>query len=97
MMKKDSLWLGLLAGLVLPALGYFIFFGILQGLDFLSNGIPISDQFRERTLFLVSVCFNLIAIQVFQIRRWPEAGRGVVLITGVFIVIWFFLYGRYLL
>jgi len=97
MIKKNSLLTGLLAGLLVPVLGYFLIFGLLQGLTILRDSAVISENFRERTLFLVSICFNLIPLQVFQIRRWPESVRGVVLVTGLYALTWFILFGRQLL
>lgn len=97
MLKKDSLLQGLLFGLLLPGLAFLFLTGVIKGLDELIGGLPFSQNFRVRTLLLVSICANLILLQIFQIRRWSQSVRGVVLATGVYAIIWFILFGSQLM
>jgi len=98
MFKKDTLWLGVIAGLVTPVLAFLFLIGLLNGLDeLIPQELPFTEQFRTRTLFLIGICANLILLQTFQIRNWPKAMRGLVMGTGVHALIWLFVFGIHLL
>ncbi len=97
--RRDALWIGFLTGLVVPFVGYAILLMIydqLEAAGMLSRS-GFSSNFRERTLALVAVCLNLIPLGYFQRRYATRSLRGLVLVTVLYGLIWFFYYGRQLM
>ena len=95
----DKLWVGLVAGLVVPFVGYalfLVFFEQLEAAGWLSDQ-GFSFNFRERTTAILAVALNLLPLTIFRRRRANEAIRGLVMITMGYALVWFFLFGRALL
>lgn len=91
-MEKDKLIVGLMLGLMLPVVGYAILLEIYELLS--SNGIisneGLSQTFRERTIALLAVCFNLIPFTYFNKKRMYNGMRGLVFPTVLFVMVWLF-------
>ncbi len=91
-MEKDKLIVGLILGLMLPVVGYAILLEIYELLS--SNGIisneGLSRTFRERTIALLAVCFNLIPFTYFNKKRMYNGMRGLVFPTVLFVMVWLF-------
>ena len=87
MLKKDEFLIGLLIGLVLPVLAYFIIYlgGLLfQELEF-SNRVPDKD-----TIILISIFVNLFPIRYYFVTlKYDKTGRGVLLLTFVLGILYF--------
>ncbi|MBK6352686.1 MAG: hypothetical protein KA251_09535 [Saprospiraceae bacterium] len=95
----NKVYVGILAGLILPFVGYAI---LLMIYDFLDNqdiisSIGMSPNFRERTIGLIALILNAIPMQIFSRRYWQDAMRGVVFPTLAYVIIWMYLYGFELL
>jgi len=91
-MQKDKIVLGLILGFLLPVVGYAL---LLEIYDQLSSSGIISDEgfsrtFRERTIALLAICFNLIPLTYFNRRRMQNGMRGLVFPTVLFVIIWLF-------
>ncbi len=91
-MDKDKIVLGLILGFILPVVGYAL---LLEIYDQLSSSGIISDEgfsrtFRERTIALLAICFNLIPFTFFNRKRMQNGMRGLVFPTVLFVIIWLY-------
>ncbi|MCB0637249.1 MAG: hypothetical protein KDC54_11560 [Lewinella sp.] len=97
--RYDKLWVGIVAGLVVPFVGYALLLVLFEQLD--ASGAASSDgfsfNFRERTTALLAIALNLIPLSVFQRQRMGYAIRGVVAMTLLYAIVWFIFFGRELL
>lgn len=98
-MEKDKIIIGLILGFLLPVVGYAILLEIYDQLG--SNGL-ISDEglsrtFRDRTIALLAICFNLIPFSYFNKNRMHNGMRGLVFPTVVFVIIWVFYFRKSIL
>lgn len=99
MRLKDHFLTGLLLGILVPILGYFILKLIYSQFDVLglTNGEGLPLSFRPRTTALLAICCNLITLQVLQKKKWDTSLRGLVFPTLGYVVWWMLQYGRELL
>jgi len=91
-MLQDKVIIGLVIGFILPTVGYAI---LLELYDLMSGGGIISDEglsqtFRERTIALLAICFNLIPFTFFNKKRMHNGMRGLVFPTVLFVMVWLF-------
>jgi len=95
-LKKDSVWLGLAAGLISPIAVYFILRFIVEKLSLqLTFGIQLV---QDKNIELVSIFLNLFIMYVYlQNPKYERTGRGVLLITFILALIHFFMRYKYLL
>jgi hypothetical protein len=95
MFQRDEIWVGLLYGLLLPTAGFFLLYNLFSLLEIkgAASGVGFSENFRERTLAIVAIAFNLFTLSRFRRRRWERAMRGVVIATTLLAVGWLLLYG----
>lgn len=98
-MNRNALWFGLVIGLILPFVGYALLLSLYDWLESLGalSQTGFSSNFRQRTLGIVAICLNLIALNYFQKRRLTNSMRGLVLATLVYAVVWFVYFGVKLL
>ncbi|HNE28755.1 MAG TPA: hypothetical protein PKL15_18470 [Saprospiraceae bacterium] len=95
MLNRNEIWAGLLFGILLPLLSYALLYQVFSMLEMkgAASGAGFSPNFRERTLAIVAIAFNLIPLNIFRRRRWDLSMRGVVIATGVLAIIWVIKYG----
>jgi hypothetical protein len=95
MIQRDEIWIGLLYGLLLPAAGFLVLYNLFSLLEIkgAASGVGFSENFRERTLAIVAIAFNLFLLSKFRKLRWERAMRGVVIATALLAFVWLFLYG----
>ena len=95
MLQKNEIWVGLLVGLLLPAMGYVLLYEVFNLLESrgAASGAGFSANFRERTVGIVAIALNVILLNVYQKRRWELSMRGVVIATAVLAVTWVVVYG----
>lgn len=95
MLQRDEIWVGLLYGLLLPIAGFLLLYNIFSLLEIkgLASGTGFSENFRERTLAILSIALNLLALNRFRRLRWEQAMRGVVVATALLAVVWLVRYG----
>ncbi len=99
MFNRNEIWAGLVFALLLPIVAFLLFynlFGLLEQAG-AASGEGFSASFRERTLSLVALTFNLIPLHIYRRRRWDLAMRGVVIATGLIAIGWVLWFGRLLL
>lgn len=98
-MNKDAIWVGLILGAVIPFVGYAL---ILEIYDQLANNgiisdIGLSENFRLRTIALLSICLNLIPFIIFKRKWFYDTMRGIVFPTVFYVAIWFIYFGQALI
>jgi hypothetical protein len=96
MIKKDSVWLGLAFGLVFPAVVYLVLLLIYYFLDKMGvfSDVGFADDFRTRTLALISICSNLIVMQSYRkSHHHNETIRGILIASMLLVAVWFFVFG----
>ena len=97
--KNDKVWIGLLAGALIPFVGYAILLMILEQLaanESLANQ-RLNFDFRTRTIGLLALAVNLIPMRCFRRRRANQAIRGLVLATMAYGLVWVYFFGQQLL
>ncbi len=88
--KKDKFFLGLIMGLLLPLPVYGIFWALDVFLK--STGLWHGLQ-QPENIYLLSVVGNFLLVRLTFVKwRSPKAGKGVLIITVAFILIFFFLF-----
>ena len=88
--KYNNIFIGIGLGLIVPVMAYGILLTLYDLLDSygLLDGTGFSENFRVRTLALVSICANIAVIQYFTKRYASQSMRGVLLSTFILAVIW---------
>ncbi len=91
MLRKDSLPLGLLIGLLIPFIGYALLLEIYDQLEshLLISDLGMTTNFRDRTIALLAVCFNLIPFMFYNNNRCYNTMRGLVFPTVILAIAWF--------
>lgn len=94
MFWRNEIWIGLVTGFILPLLGFGILYGIFAFLDRANavSQIGLSEDFRLRTIGIVAIALNAIALNKFQKNRASQSMRGVVLITFGYVVVWLYFF-----
>lgn len=89
LLNKDSHVTGVVIGLILPILGFLLAYSLIYLLDLLFN-IHLSQYLQE--LKMVGIAFNLWPIRFYFVKKKYElTGRGVLLITFIYVLIYFWL------
>ncbi|HZV43961.1 MAG TPA: hypothetical protein VFF90_05765 [Saprospiraceae bacterium] len=97
--KRDSVWTGLVIGIILPVVVYAVLFLLYSFLDSIGvfSDIGFAEDFRTRTLGLISICSNLILMQTIRKSYRNETTRGILIASMILVFIWFFKFGFKLL
>ncbi|HPY80545.1 MAG TPA: hypothetical protein PK548_01760 [Bacteroidales bacterium] len=86
-LRRDSLWMGLILGLALPAVVFGIICGILSLLFYAStkmHGLSIFDVISVQKLILLSVVPNLFLLRYYLLKlKFDLTGRGILTITFI--------------
>ncbi len=93
--KKDSLWFGIAAGILVPAAVYALLLTIYTLMDSMGifSDVGFAEDFRIRTLALFAICSNLVLTQRFQKAYQSETIRGILFASMLLVIIWFFIFG----
>jgi RsiW-degrading membrane proteinase PrsW (M82 family) len=80
-LRQDSFWMGLLLGLLIPAL----IFGVLKLIVyFLPHEIMNANVFTLERLILISIIPNVLLLRYYLLKlKYDLTGRGIVAITFV--------------
>jgi hypothetical protein len=94
-LKRDSVWTGMAMGIVVPIVVYGILFLLYSFLDSIGifSDIGFADDFRTRTLGLISICSNLVLMQFLRKSYRNETTRGILIASMILVVIWFLRFG----
>ena len=93
--KRDSVWTGLVIGILLPVVVYGVLFLLYAFLDSMGvfSDIGFAEDFRTRTLGLIAICSNLILMQTFRKSYRNETIRGILIASMILVIAWFFKFG----
>ncbi len=99
MFDRNAIWLGLVLGLLVPFVGYAIFMTIFEQLEAvgLMSKIGMTPYFRERTSGILAIALNLLVLNFYQKRRSFNTVRGIVVMTGGYVIAWLVYFGQYVL
>jgi len=98
-MKLNSVIVGVLISLGTTIAGFGIIsllFEFMTSTGFMDDPAG-SGNSRPRTIWLISICMNIIGIQVFRKRKTHATQRGISIMTVLAAFGWFFYYGKSLL
>lgn len=89
LLNKDSHLTGIIVGLILPVLGFSLAYGVTFLIDLIA-GTNINQHSQE--FKMIGIAFNLLPIRYFFITQKLElTGRGILLVTFIYVVIYFWL------
>ena len=88
-LKKDSLLLGIVIGIIFPALLFAILY--LPSWFFAPEGKDLVVQIP--TIALISIFPNLFTLRLYLVKlKLDKTGRGILLVTFVFAILYFIFY-----
>lgn len=87
-LKQNTVIAGIIWGLVIPFVGVALLMVLDEWTVELVNNKAYIGQ-KQRTLFLLGICLNLIPFQIYRNRKMDKGLRGVGLITMAYAVLWF--------
>jgi hypothetical protein len=95
MQYKDTLWFGLIVGVILPMLGFIALSFVFQYLDRAGavSDIGLGEDFRIRTTGIIAIALNAVALNRFYNRRETQTMRGIVIATFGYVVAWIIFFG----
>lgn len=95
MFKRNKIVIGLLMGIVLPIIGFALLYGLFAFLDRAGavSNIGLGEEFRLRTIGIVSIGLNAIALNQFYNNRATQSMRGIVITTFFYVVAWIIYFG----
>ncbi|MEM9850140.1 MAG: hypothetical protein AAF847_19775, partial [Bacteroidota bacterium] len=81
MRNQNKIITGLSIGFLLPVIGFGLLFGLFEFLDRAGavSNIGLGEDFRLRTIGIVAIGLNAIALNLFYKRRATQSMRGVVI------------------
>jgi hypothetical protein len=91
-LRQNTVLSGVIWGLVIPLVGVAVLMMIdetITDMDILLPNNNIYTGQKTRTLYLLAICLNLIAFQLYQNRKMDKALRGVGFATMIYAVAWF--------
>lgn len=92
-MFKNKFLNGFIPGIILPAVGYFLFIylnDVLMEKGAFSNSTVHWMGFKERTLVIMAICLNLIPTFVANRKYMDEFVRGIMVPTVLYCFVWFY-------
>lgn len=85
-LKKDSFYLGIIMGLVLPVAMFFIIRGALHLIESFVHSVTLEFHY----VLLLSTTVNLITLRYYLVNlKNDRTGRGILGITFVYIILYF--------
>ncbi len=96
-MKNDTIWMGLLLGLVGPLIGYYLIIGILSIVDVLLDSKDIFILFQPRTHYLLAIAFNLLTVNWANKQYRTRTVRGIVTATLLYAFLWLWMFYKLML
>jgi hypothetical protein len=92
-MEKDSIWTGVVLGMIVPAVGLLLMTSIFNALvsaGVMSEAAGAGIARRDRLIALVAICFNLIPFHISKRNYWDKTMRGVVFPTLIYVIFWLY-------
>lgn len=89
MLKKDNWLLGIFIGIVLPAIILLLLYLVLNITGITHERLPV---LKTENIPLLGIFFNMIVFRYYMVNlKYDKTGRGILLITIIYAVIFFFL------
>jgi len=86
-LRTDTIWMGIILGLLFPLIAFGIFYAIGLGLDSASGK---ENVLKPQTLGLISIFANLFTLRYYLIKlKYDRTGRGILLMTFLMTLIYF--------
>jgi len=84
-LRQDSFWMGLLLGVLIPAL----IFGLLKLIIFfLPDQIQNANVFSLQRLILISIIPNILLLRYYLLKlKYDLTGRGILAVTFIIAII----------
>lgn len=87
MFNRNSLWFGVLLGILMPMALYALLYGAFM---IYNNFTAEPLLFDENLLQLISPVINLFFIRYYFVnKKYDETGRGILLVTFVYVIAYF--------
>lgn len=92
--KYNTLWFGLLLGLVVPFVGYAVLLMVNEQIGALGWEVQGNafGGFSEKLLRLLAICLNLAPFTWGQRQRMDNLMRGVFIPTIIYVMVWMVLH-----
>ena len=89
-LKKDNYLTGLLEGIILPVVLYGLLY-LADMLLFSATGVHLTPEYHY--MYLLSIAANIILFRYYFVTLKAEkTGKGILLVTIVYILVYFFLF-----
>ncbi len=89
MLKKDNWLLGVIIGIIVPAIIFVVLYLIINITGPGYTNIPI---LKPKNIPLVGIFFNMIPFRYYMVNlKYDNTGRGILLVTIVYAILFFFL------
>jgi membrane protein YdbS with pleckstrin-like domain len=89
-LKKDSFWLGLAVGTLLPLIVTVILYFVVISFPNSETGMQV---LRTSTVFILGIVPNALLLRYYLVNlKADKTGRGILLVTFVFAIIYFVYY-----
>jgi len=98
--EKNKIWVGILVGLLVPFIGLAVLELLLEQLDelvFQQARNRLSESFKDRTLYLIAIIFNIIPFQLYNKQKKILSMRGLVIATTIYAIAWMVLFVKEIL
>jgi len=98
--EKNKIWVGILVGLLVPFIGLAVLELLLEQLDelvFQQARNRLSESFKDRTLYLIAIIFNIIPFQLYNKQKKILSMRGMVIATTIYAIAWMVLFEKEIL
>lgn len=87
MFNRNSVWFGVLIGMLMPVAVYGLLYGALALYKTFAGSL---NTFDESLLLLVSPVINLFLIRYYFVsRKFDDTGRGLLLVTFIYVIAYF--------
>jgi hypothetical protein len=94
-MEKDSLFTGIVVGILLPVIAYFLLesvFDYLNQIGYLGEAVGEGFMRRVRTIGIIAICANIIPFEIARKNRYDDTLRGLVFPTLIYVGAWIYKY-----
>jgi len=98
--EYDTFLIGFVIGACAPVLSFIIIeqiFNLLENMNLVAENEGLTSARRERSMYLFSIVACVIPVQILQKKKWDYALRGMMIPIFLYIAMWLFQYGSYLM
>jgi len=93
-LQRNALWVGLLAGFLIPFVAYAVILLIMDGLQVVGIVDPdgMAIHFRTRTSALIAICLNIIPMNFYRKKYFIDSMRGIIFPTLIYAGLWVYFF-----